>query len=75
MAKREQSPPEEGGTFSPEGEVHETENGITEKIKKAFDNFPTVDTLYHDGKEVYFSPVKPGMKAVKRSNFFKKIDK
>ena len=39
---------------------------MSERIKTAFDNYPTADVLYHDGEELFFSPVKQGMTVVRR---------
>jgi flagellar biosynthesis/type III secretory pathway protein FliH len=42
---------------------------LNEKIKNAFENFPTANKLYHDGKEVFFTQVKIEMTVVKRADF------
>jgi membrane protein involved in colicin uptake len=44
---------------------------LDEKLKHAFENFPTADKLYHDGEEVYFVQVKPNMTIIKRADFCK----
>ena len=57
----------EAGTFDvkiPEGGMLSA--AMKEKIIRAFEDFPTVDTLYHDGEELYFHQVRAKMLVVKR---------
>jgi formaldehyde-activating enzyme involved in methanogenesis len=41
-------------------------------IKRVFENFPNVDIVYHDGKEVFFNFAKPKLTEIRRSDFFNK---
>jgi hypothetical protein len=53
-------------TLSNQERKAKSAKGIEAKLKQAFKNFPNVDSLWHDGEEVYFSQVKPGMVEAKR---------
>ena len=48
---------------------------LDKKIKQAFKNFPTADRLYTDGKEVYFSEIKPKMTVIARVDYQTKNSK
>ena len=46
-------------------------NELGRKLKKVFTNYPTVDILYHDEKDVYFEKRKVNMTVVRRVDFIK----
>jgi len=49
--------------------MQKAESDMREKVKNAFENYPTADKLYHDGEEVFFYQVKAKMVAVTRVDF------
>jgi hypothetical protein len=48
-------------------------NELGTKLKQAFENFPTVDTVYHNGQDVFFYFAKPNMTKIEREKFFNEI--
>jgi hypothetical protein len=73
MAKKPLTPEEKEALKAVEAEQeaqkYEAETQLSKKIKNLFMEFGSVDKLYHDGKDVFFTQKTPEMIAVRRSDF------
>ena len=68
--------PKQSNSEDEKAKGHKDEHSeLDERIRSAFENFPTADKLYVDGEELFFAQVKANMRVVQRADFISKTDK